>query len=208
MYEISMEELKQLLKNGRIAKQYALDHKEELLSRKHSFVLYGPYVPGIGASIPCNTVTPKRARKLVTKTRRKDHIIYYLDDDYHVLRTSLVLENNTRHIYHHFELNGVIYVYTYESPVLNDEVQFLRYADGKTISYGEIHRAFVFAQFYEYIDEKRMLVTSYRYTPGLKQTIYGCLPKPEAPMGAPDSFVQREIYEETIENTDFSRWFK
>ncbi|MEE0689792.1 MAG: hypothetical protein UCJ13_03050, partial [Bacteroidaceae bacterium] len=67
---------------------------------------------------------------------------------------------------------------------------------------------FVFAQFYEYIDEKRMLVTSYRYTPGLKRTIYGCLPNPKAPIGAPDSIVQRDVYEETIEDTDFSRWFK
>lgn len=208
MHEISMKDLGQLLKNGRIAKQYALDHKEELLSRKHSYVLYGPYVPGIGASIPCNTVTAKRARHLTTRTRRKDHIIYYLDENYHVLRTCLVLENVVTHVYHHFKLDGVIYVYTYESPALNDEVQFLGYVDGKPISYGSIHRYFVFVQFYEYIDEKRMLVTSYRYTPRLRRTVFGCLPNPEAPIGAPDSVVQRDFYEETVEDTDFSRWFK
>ena len=38
MCETSMEDLKQLLKNGGIAKQYALDHKEEITSRAHSYV--------------------------------------------------------------------------------------------------------------------------------------------------------------------------
>ena len=208
MYEISMEDLKQLLKNRLIAKQYALDHKEELTSREHSYVLYGSYVPGIGASIPCNTVTPKRARTLVHKTRRKDHIIYHLDENYKVLRTILVLENKVRHIYHHFELGETVYVYTYESRVLNDEVQFFRYVEGKPVCYGNILSNFVFVQFYEHIDNNRMLVTSYRYTPGLKRTVFGCLPNPEAPIGAPDSYVQRDCYEGTAEDTDFSRWFK
>ena len=208
MYEATMEELKQFLEMRPRVKQYALDHKEELLSREHSYVLYGPYDPGIGASIPCNTVTPKRARKLTHKTRRKDYNIYYLDENYRVLRTSLILDNQVRHVYHHFELDGVIYVYTYESETQNDNIEFLRFADGKPVSYAYVRCNFVFVQFYECIDEERMLVTNYRYTPNLEHTRYGCIPNPDAPIGAPDSVVDRYVYEETIENTDFSRWFK
>lgn len=207
MYEITVEELQQLLQNGRVAKEYALDHYNELMSRNHAFVLYGSYVPGLGASIPCNTVTPKQARNLTHETRRKDHIIYQLDENYHVLRTVLVLDKKVRHIFHHFELDGVVYVYTYESSALNNQVWFFRFSEGKPVSYGELHRNFVFVQFYEYVDSKRMMVTTYRYTPMVKRTVYGCLPDPEAPIGAHNSVVQRKFYEETAEDTDFSRWF-
>lgn len=208
MYEITMDELQQMLRDRCIAIKYAWDHREEITSREHAFTLYGPYVPGIGASIPCNTVTSKRARKLVHKTRRKDYIIYHLDESYQVLRTILVLDRKTSHIHHHFELDGAVYVYTYESPALNQRIEFFRYKDGKPVSYGEILSNFVFVQFYEYVDAEKMLVTTYRYSPKAKHSIYGHPIDPDAPIGADNSSVHQRFYEETPENTDFSRWFK
>lgn len=208
MYEITMPELQQLLQEGRSAIKYAWNHREEITSRAHTFTLYGPYDPGIGASIPCNTITPKRARKLLHRTRRKDYIIYQLDENYQVLRTILVLDDKTSHIYHHYELDGTVYVYTYESPALKNEVQFFRYTDGKPVSYGELSRNFVFVQFYDYVDAKKMFVTTYRYSPNAKHSIYGYPVDPNAPIGADNSSVHRRFYEETPEDTDFSRWFR
>jgi len=207
MYELSLEDLKELHKTRPSVIQYAMDHKEELLAREHSYVLYGPYHHALGASVPCNTVSAKRTRALVKKTRRKDYVIYHLDENYHVLRTTGVLDNAVRHTFHHFELDGVVYAYSYEWG-LNLEVRFLKFAEGKPISYGMISNGHVFTQFYEYMDDKRMLVTNHRYYPVLERTIYGGIPNPEAPIGDPDSCAERYCYEKPAEDTDFSRWFK
>lgn len=227
MYEVTIEELQQLLLDGRKARQYALEHYEELAARKHTYTLYGPHAHWLGASIPCNTVTPKRARKLLHKTRRKDHVIYHLDEHYKVMRTIIVL-NYTKvdAIYHHFDLDGVVYAYSVpgsmkdgefctfpiqrvaQSAYLGDEVHFLRYDDGKPVRYGILHSNFVFVQFYEYVDAEKMLVTTYRYWSRAERSMYGYPIDPDAPIGALNSSVDRHFYEETPEDTDFSRWFK
>ena len=51
MYEISMEELKQLLKNGRIAKQYALDHKEVTMDTTLQSIIEIALQQGIWAAL-------------------------------------------------------------------------------------------------------------------------------------------------------------
>ena len=71
MIDLTLEDLKQLLLDGRRARQYAWDHYEELAAREAVYTLYGPYAHGTGAAIPWG-YTPKRARNLTLKTRRKN----------------------------------------------------------------------------------------------------------------------------------------
>lgn len=212
MYEVTLDELKLMIQNGRRAMQYAWDHYEELASRQHAHTLYGPYEPGLGASIPCNRVSPKRVRQLSHKTRRKSYITYQLDEDYRLLRTTLVHDyDQVSSVFHHFELDGVVYAYPFrgqEKKFSESRVHFFRYNDGKPICYGAAYSNFVFVQFYEYIDAERMNVTTYRFAPNAKFTPYGYPVDWEAPIGAPNSVVNRHFYEEFPENTDFSRWFQ
>lgn len=226
MYEITITELHQLLLNRHKAIQYARDHYEELAARKHTYTLYGPHAHFLGASIPCNTVVPKRARELLHKTRRKDYVIYHLDEHFQVMRTIIILDySKVDVIYHHFELDGVVYAYSVPGTMLNgeihpaplrrdmrfpldDEILFICFKDGKPVSYGNLSKAMVFVQFYEYVDAERMLVSTYRYWPHAERSIYGYPIDPDAPIGAPNSSIHCRFYEETPEDTDFSRWFK
>ncbi len=226
MHEITLDEMRQLLAKGRTVRQFAIDHYEELVARKHTYTLYGPYAHFLGASIPCNTVVPKRARKLMHKTRRKEYVIYELDGQYKVLRIIKVNKHpRVDVIYHHFELDGIVYAFSTNgtmrdgeiSPFLRHgdankdigtEIQFLRFENGKPVSYGSLDRCFVFVQFYEYVDDAQMMVTTYRYTPDAKYSMDGYPTDPEAPVGAPHSLVHRRCYMEASEDTDFSRWFK
>lgn len=226
MYGISMNELQQLLLDRSKAHQYALDHYDELVGRKHTYTLYGPHAHWLGASIPCNTVTPKQARHLLHKTRRKNYVIYHLDEHYQVIRTIIILDyTKVDIIYHHFEIDGVVYACGFSgsmqdgeihpSPlrearisVLDDMVLFLKFQDGKPICYGNLSNTMVFVQFYEYISPERMLVSTYRYWPSAERSIYGYPIDPTAPIGALNSSVHQRFYEEAAEDTDFSRWFK
>lgn len=226
MYVITKNELQQLLLDRSKAHQYALDHYDELAGRKHTYTLYGPHAHRLGASIPCNTVTPKQARKLLHKTRRKNYVIYHLDEHYRVIRTIIILDyTKVDIIYHHFEIDGVVYACGFSGTmqdgeihpcplrearisVLDDMVLFLKFQDGKPVSYGNLSIHMVFVQFYEYVDDTRMLVTSYRYWPHAERNIYGYPIDPEAPIGAINSAVHQRFYEEIPEDTDFSRWFK
>lgn len=220
-----MDELHQLLEDGRTAWQYALDHYAQLVARAHSYTLYGPHAYWLGASIPCNRVTPKRARKLMTKTRRKDYVIYHLDEHYKVIRTTIVLDyNRVDIIYHHFELDGVVYAcstrgtmkdgevqspsYQNNKKNLGDDIHVLRFADDKPVCYGILRSNFLFVQYYEYVDSQRMVVTTYRHSPLATRSMYGYPIDPDAPIGADNSSVHLRVYDETPEDTDFSRWFK
>ncbi len=226
MYAATMDELRQLLRDGRKAWQYAMDHYEELVTRMHSYTLYGPHAHWLGASIPCNRITPKRARKLLPQTRRKDYVIYHLDEHYKVIRTIIVLEyTRVDVIYHHFELDGVVYACATRGTlvdgeiqsslynkngrqVLDDAIHFLRFSDEKPVSYGILSSNFLFTQFYEYVDSQRMIVTTYRHSTLATRSIYGYPIDPDASIGADNSSIQLKVYEDTPEETDFSRWFK
>lgn len=211
MYEIDTEGLQQFLNDGREAAKYAWTHYEELAARKHTYTLYGPYSYHIGASVPSN-LTPARDRKLSTSTRRKDYHIYHLDDKYHVIRTISILNyTNIECIYQHFELNGTIYAYPFrgdKKAMFTDEVNALSFSNGKPVFFGLLSKNFVFAQFYEYIDAGKMLVSSYQYAPNAKFSQYGHPIDPNAPVGALNSSISRHCREEKTEYIDFSQWFE
>ena len=132
MCEIDIAELKRLMAAGRNAAQYAWDHYEELAARKHTYTLYGPYAYGIGASIPSKPIPPK-VRQLLKSTRRKDYLIYELDDDFNVLRTiSVTNHTEIECIYHHYQLDDVIYAYPFrgnEKLMYNDTVSGMKYLE-------------------------------------------------------------------------------
>jgi len=89
--ELNIEDLKQMLVAGRRARQYALDHYEELAAREAVYTLYGPYDYRIGAATP-GPIVSKNSRKLAFKTKRKNYLVYELDSDYKLLRVKHVFE--------------------------------------------------------------------------------------------------------------------
>lgn len=211
MYEIGIDSLSQLLEDGRTAAEYAWKHYEELAKRKHSHTLYGPYAYDIGACIP-SKMTPKRARKLTPSTRRKDYLIYQLDEEYNVIRTISMMDySKVDCVYHHFELNGVWYAYPFrgeEKALYKDTTAILKFSDGKPVYFGLASRNLLFAQFYEYVSSEKMIVSTYRYWPTAKFTQYGYPADREAPLGALNSPVDFHCTEEVSEYIDFSHWFQ
>lgn len=210
MYTIEVDELQKLLLDGQRASKYAWDHYEELVAREHTYTLYGPYCYNIGASIP-SSLTPVRARNLTKATRRKDYHIYQLDKDYRVIRT-ISVQNHSKIecTYHHFELDGVIYAYPFrgtEKERFTGKVESLRFANGKPVFFGIASSVFVFAQFYDYVDNKKMIVSTYRYSPYAQFSVHGHPIDPNALVGAKNSCVDFHWTEECSEYIDFSHWF-
>ena len=211
MYEIGVDELHRILVEGCAAKCYAKEHYEQLAASQCAYTLYGPSCHWLGASIP-SMLTPVSARKLTRKTRRKDYVVYELDESFRVLRTIHMLDyTKTDCTYYHFDLDGVHYAYPFRgsgNQMYNDEIAVMKYADGIPVSFGLIRRTLLFMQFYEYTTPDNMVVSTYRYWPTAEYTQYGYPVDKNAPIGAPNSCVQRHCKEETPAVIDFSHWFK
>ena len=137
--DLTMEDLKQLLADGRRAAQYAWDHYEELTARKATYTLYGPHAYGTGAAIPGKFIS-KRDRNLTLKTRRKQYLVYELDDEYNLLRVRHVFDQIRDPLYECFELDGIQYACPFvvgrKVVVNNNEVLALSYQDGKPYFFG------------------------------------------------------------------------
>lgn len=210
MYEIGIEELHKLFLEARAAAAYARDHYEAFASREHSYTLYGPDAYDLGASVPCSLTSP-RARKLMKATRRKNHLIYELDSDYKVLRTVRMIDYTRPDCtFHHFELDGIHYAYPFrgrDSRLYNDKITVLKYDQNRPVYYAIVSNSLLFSQFYEYPAPDQMIVSTYRYFPTAKTTLYGLPVDWNAPIGAKNSPVQRHCTEETPVDTDFSKWF-
>ena len=211
MYEIGVEELHQLLLDGLSASRYAIANYDSLAERKCKYTLYGPSCHWLGVSIP-STLIPTRARKLTQKTRRKDYVIYELDESFRILRTIHMLDyTRIDCTYHHFDLNGVHYAYPFRgngNQRYNGEIAVMKYADDRPVCFGLIRKPLLFMQFYEYTTQNHMTVSTYRYWPTAEYTRHGYPVDKNAPIGAPNSCVQRHCREETPAITDFSRWIK
>ena len=211
MFEIGIEELRKLFYEAREAAKYAREHYDDFASRPHTYTLYGPEAYNIGASVP-SKLTPIRARKLLKKTRRKYHVIYELDSEYRVLRTVHMIDyTRTDCTYHHFELNGIQYAYPFrerDRRIYTDKITVLKYDLGKPVYYAIVSRGLLFAQFYEYPEPGKMIVSTYRYFHTAKTTMFGLPVDWSAPIGAMNSPVQRHCTEETPVDIDFSKWFK
>jgi len=210
MIELTLEDLKQLLLDGRRARQYAQDHYEELAAREAVYTLYGPYAYNTGAAIP-GSYTPKRARNLTLKTRRKEYNIYELDSEYKLLRVRLVLNSLNNHTYHCFELDGIQYACPFlfnRKEKSRGEVVALNYKDGKPYYYAFLSQHVLYVDFFEYVSQEKALITEYAYNPVSEYTLHGYPTDPEAPIGALNSAATRVCWEEEPVYTDFSQFFK
>ena len=210
MIDLTLEDLKQLLADGRRAVQYAWDHYEELAARETVYTLYGPYAYGTGAAIPWG-YTSKRARILSLTTRRKKYMIYELDSEYKLLRVTQVLDSESINIYHCFELNDVQYACPFlpnQKKIGFGNVIAVSYKNGMPYYSAFLSRNVLLAHFLEYASPEKVLITSYAYNPVSKYTLHGYLTDPDAPIGALNSAVQRVCYEEEPMYTDFSQWFR
>ena len=210
MIDLSLEDLKQLLSNGRRARQYAWDHYEELATREAAYTLYGPYAHGTGAAIPWG-YTPKRARNLTLKTRRKKYNMYELDSKNKLLRVTQVLNSVNTNTYHCFELDGI----QYACPFLPNQkekgfgdVIALSYKEGKPDYSAFLAENVLFAHFFEFVSQEKVLITEYAYNPVSKYTMHGYLTDPDAPIGALNAAIQRLCFEEEPVYTDFSQYFR
>ena len=210
MIDLTLEDLKQLLLDGRRARQYARDHYEELAAREATYTLYGPYAYHTGAAVPWG-YTPKRARNLTLKTRRKEYISYELDNEYKLIRVRDVFNSVNDNTYHCFELDGVQYacpfLFNRKEKSLG-EVVAVNYKDGKPYSYAFLSENVLFVQFCEYVSPERALMTEYSYNPVSEYTMHGYPTDPEAPIGALNSAATRVCWEEEPVYTDFSQWFR
>ena len=210
MIELTVEDLQQLLSDGNHATEYAWNHYEELAARENAYTLYGPYAYGTGADIPWG-YTPKRARALTLKTRRKKYNIYELDDEYKLLRVTQVLDNEAVNTYHCFELGGIQYACPFRpdrKQIGTGNVIALRYKDGKPYLSAFVSRSALFVHLFQYISQEKVLITEYAYNPNSKYTLHGYLSDNNAPIGTLNSAVQRLCFEEEPMYTDFSQWFK
>lgn len=210
MYEIGVAELHQLFVEAREAAKYAREHYDDFASREHTYTLYGPEAYDIGASVP-SVLTPTRARKLLKSTRRKNYIIYELDSGYRVLRTIHMIDyTRTDCTYHHFELEGIQYAYPFrerDGRMYTDKITVLKYDKGRPSYYAIVARNLLFAQFYEYPEHDKMIVSTYRYWPNGKYTLLGLPVDWNAPIGELNSPVERHCTEEAPIEIDFSKWF-
>lgn len=207
---LNMEDLKQLLSDGRRAAQYAWDHYEELTAREAVYTLYGPYEYGIGAAIPGKTI-PMRSRSLTLKTNKRNYIIYELDSEYKLLRATQVFNSVNDITYHCFELEEVQYACPFkynQKKIGGHKVIALCYKDGMPYYYGDLAKTKVLANFHEYISPEKVRVTGYSYNPASKYTLHGYLTDLEAPLGELNSAAQRSCWEEKPMYTDFSAFFR
>lgn len=210
MIDLTLEDLKQLLLDGRRAAQYALDHYEELAAREAVYTLYGPYAYGIGAAIPGKFIS-KSARSLTLKTRREKYIIYELDSEYKLLRTRDVFNLVRDNTYQCFELDGIQYAYPFvcnQKEVGRDEVIALKWKDGKPYYYAFLSKNVVFATFFEYVSPEKVIVTEYGYNRVSEYSVHGYPTDFDAPIGALNSAAYRVCWEEEPMYTDFSQWFR
>lgn len=211
MFDVGLNELQQILREGRIASQYARENYEKFASRPTVYTLYGGEAYGVGVEVP-SSFTPKNARKLSSKNRRKNYVVYELDEHCNSIRTIHMIDyNRVDCTYYHFFLDEVHYAYPFRgegSDLYTDEIIAIKYEYEKPLYFACIRKNFLFVQFYEYSSDEKMIVSTYRYWPTAKHTIHGYPVDWNAPLGAPNSPVQRHCTEETPEFVDFSYWTK
>ena len=208
MIDLTLEDLKQFLLDGRRARQYAWEHYEELAAREATYTLYGPYAYLTGAALPGSYI-PKRARNLTLKTRRKKYTTYELDHEYRPLRVTQVLDSEDTNTFHFFELDGIQYACPFWPNKKKEgcgNVVAVRYKDGKPYYYAFLSENVLFVRFCEYVSQGRAIMTEYGYNPVSEYTLHGYPTNTDAPINALDSDVQRVCWEEEPMFTDFSQW--
>lgn len=210
MHEVSIAEMIRLLQEARVGVDYAWEHYGELAAREHAYTLYGPHVAFLGASIP-SSIIPISSRRLRKTTRRKDCLIYELDGAYKILRTVHMINHKQNCVYHHFELNGITYAYPFRGEgkqMYDNTIIVLKFEKEMPVYYAYARSNYIFAEFYEYIEQDRMGVSCYSFSPNATHTQFGYPVDWSAPIGAENSPVSCHYREEPVQYIDFSHWFE
>ena len=205
MVNISICELDQIIMEGQIAYQYAWEHYDELFARKPAHVLYGPLSHFLGAASPSHTTSPKE-RVLKNTLRRKDYSAYELDKDYRIIKNYRMLNKKIDAHYLHFQLNGVHYARGFYLGIKKDWennqlLHAIRYINGIPQYYAVIDDHLVIAEFYEYVSDAKMLVTTYYYRPKNKHVPQNTASASGMPL------LHYDCVERTPQSIDFRRFF-
>lgn len=214
MYNATYDELDELLLEGNKARAYAWDHYEYLNTRECVYRLYGQYSGGVGAGMP-GTLTSKRARQLTKQTRRKDYLIYELDDNIKLIRVISIRDyTKTEMIYHCFEYLGTLYAVPFRGTnktLTSSQTIVVKYFNNKPSYLGFVSGAsgaHLLAHFYEYPSDETAHVTCYGYSPNAQFTVHGYPVDKTSPIGSLSSPADRGTWVEEIRFTDFSQWLK
>ena len=196
--KIGYSDFYDLMKKGRLARDYALIHYDELAKRPAAHILYGPSSNYLGGMVPVRSKSPK-PHLLSTHTRKKSYTAYELDENDKVIRVTHVRKSVPDCTYHLFEIDGI----TYGQPFFPDQNKPYPQAT-MAIQYDNGHPAYhamtkgdhyLYAEFYDYPDPNTVHADLYLFIP--EGTVAPGVPKNfEAPFGAWDSPVTLDSYEQ------------
>ncbi len=212
MEEITYEALNTIVDELNMARSYVIKNCEILKNRPHTHTLYGTTTIGLGPMIPDKRLIPKRERQLSKRTRKAVYTAYFLDENYHVLQDREVSKQNCTNLTTnlHFEKDGVHYSHgfsEFDGQKHHGRTCFMKYYDNKPLQYAQLHHSLLLVQNYEYLSSQKMRVTTIRFFKNATRTVYGLPVCLDAPIGADNSPVLVQSWEEEPENTDFSKWF-
>ena len=201
MREIGYNDFYDLMEKGRLARNYALMHYDELASRPAAHIWYGPSSYFLGGMVPIRSKSAKalEAYSVTTSTRRKSYTAYELDENYKIIRVKHVRKSVLDCTYHLFEIDGI----TYGQPFFRDQNKPYPQAT-MAIQYANGHPAYqamtsgnhyLYAEFYDYPDPNTVHADLYLFIP--EGTVAPGVPKNhDAPFGAWDSPVTLDSYEQ------------
>lgn len=210
-HNLGYHELDMLVLEGKLACEYAWEHYDELVARECVHRLYGPYGYRMDAGVPGGP-TSKRKHELKKQTRRKDYLIYELDNNYKLIRVISMTDYTKVVLIHHcFECDGTQYGVPFEKEgkeLFEFQVNVVRYKEGVPVYYGIVRCENLIADFYEHRQDKKVCGISYVYGRCIKNTVYGYPVDWDSPIGGPASPVEKGTWEGEVLYTDFSQYFK
>lgn len=212
MISVTYTELDEILSNSLKAFSYAEDNYNALKERQVFHTLYGAKSLDIGAASP-SSLTSARERNLTKATKRKTYTVYELDQDYQIMCNRIIRNGITQYSYLHFELEGIRYARAFfgdGNVFYTNVVHCQKYSEKGLVYYAQASPSMLYIEFYEMLHEgdgKDVIVTAYLYYPNRTRSEIGTPISRNAPLGAPDSPVTVSCYEDTLPNTDFSKWF-
>lgn len=211
METISTELLDKLILKGREAERFAWEHYEELCAREKSYTLYGPDAYGIGAEMP-GSIVPKSSRKLTKQTRRKNYIIYELDNNFHLLRTIRVRNyHEISDSYQCFEMDGIHFSCHFKGNqklIAGREVFAIFYKNKQPQWFAYLTTNSVNLEMYSYTSPSKAKISLYLYSRVSKYNWNGYPVDFSAPFGSPYSPISYGSCEAEPMDTDFSVYFE
>lgn len=211
MIEICYADMHRMITDGCSAYEYAWRYYDKLVKRSACYTLYGPSTNYLGV-MAAGHLTPAKERHIQKTTRRKNYIMYELDQNFHVLRIRHMKNyNEIDCTYHLFERNGVIYgrpFFQDQKIAYPGEMMAIKYSDGRPQYFAMTRPNYLCVDFYEYPQSNRVSTTCYLYHPASKYTSAGIPASWDSPFGTQNSPVTLDILEEEYCHINFEEWCK